>query len=154
MAALKNSQKSALAQVARRAFNRQRALALGRGEAWTHQDDEWRHAEVMKAVGKAGLRCCVNDDFESIMAHFLDLAGESGQAMEYAIKEANRDCVRAQFVLVKTMKEAGLKPAYVDKICLTQNKCQVQDMNDPKKIWALVYTIKNRGAAKRRKEAK
>ena len=150
---LSNAQKKALAQVARRAFSRQRALTLGRGEAWTHQDDEWRHAEVMRAVGKNGLRCCVNDDFESVMAHFLDLAGEAGQAMEYAIKEANRDRVRAEAVLVRTMAAAGLSPAYVDKICLAQNKCQVADLTDPKAIWRLVFTIKNRGAAKRRKEA-
>lgn len=146
------AQKKALAQVARRAFSRQRALALGRGAAWEHKDDEWRQAEVMRAVGKAGLRCCGNDDYEAVMAHFLDLAGDSGKALDWAMRDATKDRRQAEAVLVKTMAEAGLTPAYVERICLAQNKCQVADLPDPKAIWRLVYTVKNRGVSKRRKE--
>src|SRR4051812_11043236 len=29
--------------------------------------DEWRHAEVAKACGKAGLRCCENHDYPIVM---------------------------------------------------------------------------------------
>lgn len=45
------------------------------------QREAFRHAHVAIATGKLGLRCCSQDDYKRVEAHFLDLLGETGKAL-------------------------------------------------------------------------
>ena len=54
----------------------------------------------------------------------------------------------AEHKLHEEMLKASLHPAYVEKICRNQNKCSVLEASE-KQLWRLIYTVRNRAAAKR-----
>lgn len=132
---------------ARRAYEFQGNLGLV-GEA---SFDEWRHSEVTKACGKNGLRCCDQDDYAGLKAHFLDAAGASGAAFNWHVRAQSQGDRVAMAVLRRECGAAGVKVAYAAAICLRQFRCTLEDASE-KQIWSLVYTVRNRAAAKRRKE--
>src|SRR4051812_39726153 len=66
MSCLSDTQKRLLSQLSARAYSKQSALARGRGvqpDMSYKAYDEFRHAQVALATGKAGLRCCSQDDY-------------------------------------------------------------------------------------------
>jgi hypothetical protein len=69
--------------------------------------DNWRHAEVAKACGKAGLRCCENHDYPIVMAHFLKLAGEDGQALNWLLRAQSDGRRQAEAVLHREIIKRG-----------------------------------------------
>ena len=144
-APLDNNQKRILSQLCRRAFNRELALARGRGEKLAALSEEtFRHEHVAKACGKTGLRCCSQADYGAVKAHFLDLLGEHGAAFE-AVHHGEGNARRvAEFKLVQACRLAGLTLAYAAKICQTQFKCSLEDATE-KQIWCITFTMKNRG---------
>jgi hypothetical protein len=171
MSALSKTQKAILAQLARRAFNlagaRARGSAVGRvpspGGAPDLQSalvaltitgtsaafEQWRHEHVALACGKAGLRCCDQQDYKRVEAHFLELLGESGKAMNSLVRAETEPKRQAETVLAREMRQFGFSAPYVATICRTQFKCDVEDATTGQ-LWKLVYTIRNRGNAKRR----
>ncbi len=144
-APLDNRQKRILSQLARRAFNRELALARGRGEKLADLNEaEFRHQHVATACGKLGLRCCSQDDYGAVKAHFLDLLGEHGAAFK-AVHHGEGNARRvAEFKLVQTCEVAGLALTYAAKICQNQFKCSLEDATE-KQLWCLTFTVKNRG---------
>jgi hypothetical protein len=68
---------------ARQAFEHQ--ASLGRVEPGTTFDD-WRHDQVMDAVGRAGISKVVRDEWRRVMARFLTLSGKDDQAFELLLK--------------------------------------------------------------------
>lgn len=148
-APLTKDQKRYLSQLARRALNIVRALARGRGETFDVKEEDWRHEEVIAACGKHGLRCCSQDDYAAVKAHFLDKLGQHGDAFNAQVRAATEKRRQAEAVLVRECEKAGFKLAYADAICRTQNKCGLFDATE-KQLWHLIYTVRNRAAAKRR----
>ncbi len=149
-AALTNRQKVHLARLAWRAQNRVEALARGRGEEVAEVGaEEWRHAEVVKACGKKGLRCCGQGDYKAVEAHFLELLGEHGAAFAAEVRAATEDRRQAEAVLVRECAKAGVKLAYAEAICQRQFRLGLYDASE-RQIWCLVYTVRNRAAARRR----
>lgn len=144
---LSRRQKLNLVLLARRAWD---ASAKGIGAIGNSSAafDEWRHQEVTRACGKVGLRCCENDDYPRVKAHFLHLLGEDGAAMEWHLRAATEPRRQAEAVLWRELRAAGLQPAYVEAICRTQFKCGVIEAG-VKQLWSLVYTVRNRGRQKR-----
>ena len=148
-APLSKVQKRYLSQLARRALNQVRALARGRGEEFTATDDDWRHEEVIVACGKAGLRCCSQDDYKIVEAHFLERLGAHGAAFNAQVRAATEKRRQAEAVLCRELAAAGLRLGYAAAICERQNKCTLFDATE-RQLWHLVYTVRNRAAAKRR----
>jgi hypothetical protein len=148
-APLSNLQKRLLSQLCRRAFNRTRALARGRGEGFEVREDDYRHEEVIKATGKHGLRCCSQDDFQAVRAHFLDLIGEHGSAFNAQLAAGTEKRRQAEAVLVRELAKAGLHLNYANAICQRQFPCTIFDATE-RQIWNLVYTVRNRANAKKR----
>jgi hypothetical protein len=144
-APLDNNQKRILSQLARRAFNRELALARGRGEKLAELNESaFRHEHVAKACGKLGLRCCSQDDYGAVKAHFLDLLGEHGQAFK-AVHHGTGNARRiAEYKLMQACEQGGLQLSYAAKICVNQFKCSLEDATE-KQLWCLTFTIKNRG---------
>lgn len=70
---------------ARRAYERQAAAGLVDSISF----DEWRKAQVMECVSKAGLSACNHEDFRPLMAHFQILAGEDAAAFQNLMKSGS-----------------------------------------------------------------
>lgn len=146
-APLSNRQKRDLSKLASRLFALEAARARGRGETPATSKaagDAFRRDQVAAACGKLGLRCCSQDDYKLVEAHFLNLLGESGQAMNALVKHQTNPRRVAEYKLVQACEQAGLNLAYAAKICWHQFKCSLEDANE-KQIWCLIFTMKNRG---------
>ena len=143
-APLNNGQKRILSQLAQRAYNRERALALGRGEEMTERPDDFRRRHVVTACGKQGLRCCSQDDYGAVKGHFLDLLGEHRQAFDAVLHGEGNARRVAEYKLIEAVQAAGLTLAYAAAICRSQFKCTLEEATS-KQIWCLTFTIKNRG---------
>jgi hypothetical protein len=144
-APLTNVQKRTLAQLARRASGLLAAKARGRGEEWILTDEEFRHQEVIKAVSKAGLRCCTQNDYSAVKAHFLELLGQHGAAFNAQVRAATEERRTIEYKIVQSCKEFGFHLSYADKICRAQNHGAGLDEVDGKKLWNIFFTIRNRG---------
>jgi hypothetical protein len=150
-AALANNQKAYLAQLARKGFEKQRAEARAEGavfaggelflNALLNDFEEWRHEQVSRACGKAGLRCCTQSDYNAVKAHFLQMVGADGAAMK-ALVRAQTDGVRtARAVLDRELTKAGLKPAYAEAIVRRKYKCGLVEASE-KQVWTVVYDVR------------
>ncbi len=152
---LSNLQKRLLSQLADRAFNRATALARARGEepeTNTAARAKFRHDAVEAAVGKRGLRCCGQADYKTIEAHLLDLCGEPARAMRSHMAAETDTRRRAEWKLfheIQAAADAGLTVPYVEAICRAQFHCGITEASE-KQLWRLVYTVRNRAAAKRK----
>ena len=144
-APLDKNQKRILSQLARRAFNRELAMARGRGEKLADLNEvAFRHQHVAQACGKLGLRCCSQDDYGAVKGHFLNLLGEAGKAFE-AIHHGEGNARRvAEFKVVQACEQSGVAVAYAARICASMFKCSLEDASADQ-LWKLMFTIKNRG---------
>jgi len=150
-APLTNRQKAYLAQLCRRAFNRQAALAHGRGDAWEIDEEQWRHDQVARATGKLGLRCCSQLDYKAVESAFLDLAGEHGRAFDAAVRAQTERHRQAEAKLLENLRAYGFDPTYAEPICRNMFKCSVLEATT-EQLWKLCFTIRTRGGARRRAE--
>lgn len=150
-APLSNKQKAWLSQLSVRAFNRLGALARGRQEYFYDDlpesvaQEKFRHAEVAKACGKLGLRCCSQDDYKLVEAHFQELLGHHGQAFNAQVKAATETRRVVEHKIVEACREFGFALSYANKICTAQNHGATLEEVDEKKLWHIFYTIRNRG---------
>lgn len=130
---LSPSQRSGLAMLAKKAWQK-----WGRGE----NEHAWRHAQSITAVGKriteAGQR-----DFLRLRAHFLDLAGQSGAALNVLLKAENEPQRIALHKLTRECSQRGLPLAYPEAICKRQYRCTLAEAS-AQQIWRLVFTVRNR----------
>lgn len=157
-APLSKLQKQILAQLARRAFNKAGAVARGRGEEWDESSahfNEWRHEQVAKACGKAGLRCCDQMDYQIVRGHLLDLLGESGTAFNALVRGDRDNQERLQFRAliyqnIEKNKDIGMTVGYAYAICRNQFKCHFNEAST-QQLKNLLFTIRNRATAKRKK---
>lgn len=148
MKPLSNLQKSALAQMARRAFTRLTTA----GQVAGIDFDAWRRDECARVTGHHGLTACTNDDYNKLAAHFESLAGEDGRALNHLLREQNEPKRQAEAVLVREMERAGFGPEYVEKLCQDKFKCAVMDATAPQ-LHQLIITVKSRAASCRRRAA-
>lgn len=86
---LSKLQKSRLAQEAAKAFKVQcdaGVIDVPFDQSKSAYMADWRHAEQLKACGKASLTDCRNADYRPIMAHFLTLQGREAEAFALHLK--------------------------------------------------------------------
>ena len=144
-APLSHRQKAYLAQLARRAWE------LADREVGT--PDEFRHAEVVRACGRQGLRCCGQDEYKRVEAHLLDLCGEHARAFNAGVRAETEGKRVAEAVLLRACRDFGFDLGYPAAICLRQFRCGLADAS-VQQIWKLIYTVRNRGNARRRAQSK
>jgi hypothetical protein len=154
-APLSNKQKSYLSQLSDRAFNRAAAVARGRGESPADDKDardQYRHEEVTKACGKLGLRCCSQDDYKRVEAHFLNLLGEVGKAFNAHVDAETEPRRVVEAKIVGACEEFGFHLSYAEAICRSQNHGQGLCDVPVNRLWNIFYTVRNRGLGRRKKE--
>lgn len=151
-AALSHKQKRYLSELAARAFDRADVEADGNlypGLAVSTARGEFRREQVVQACGKAGLRCCSQDDYKLVEAHLLKLCREDARAFNAGVAAHTDGVRRARHILRDELEQAGLAPAYAAAICRNQFKVELDSASE-KQVWALIFTIRNRAKARRR----
>ena len=154
---LKPWQRSELAILAKRAYR----IALDQESRGAELDprpsqlseEGWRHYQVADASGKIGLRCCSQDDYAAVKAHFLDLLGESGEAFRWQVRASTEPHRQAWGVLERELAEAadvGIDREYLRVICRSKFKCELANAAT-KQLWSLIFDTRRSAAAKRRK---
>ncbi|MDD3885376.1 MAG: hypothetical protein PHI35_00710 [Victivallaceae bacterium] len=138
---LTREQKARLMILAREAFEKHCAET---GERFTAAGLEtWRRAEQVKACGKASLRASSQMDFLPLKAHFLNLLGDSGNALNLLLHQQTEPARQARFKLEEACEERGLAMSYPAAICKRQYRCSLDEAN-AKQLWHLVFTVRNR----------
>lgn len=153
-APLNHDQKRYLSQLSDRAFDRLSAEADGHyfydDLPATRAREQFRHDQVVKACGKIGLRCCSQDDYLRVKAHFLDLLGESGAAMNAHVRAEAEGLRVVTHKIHAACREFGLNLSYANTICRQRTHGLNLDQATEKQLWTVFYTVRNRGLAKRR----
>jgi len=109
----------------------------------------WRREQQRERFGLASLTAATQDQYADIKGHFQALAGNAAEAYETIRRGLDKRRV-ARWNLDKALREANLALPYAVAICRTQYRTALEDAS-AKQLWALVFTIRNRAAAKRRK---
>lgn len=148
-------QRQRLARCARRAYDAQVAVGIVDGETF----DDWRHAVVREATGRAGLRALMQRDYGPMMARLIALAGGSPRRGDWhaAGKPAARDDAdRARHALRKECDaQADLfggqahAEAYAAALLGNIHKTTWSGA-DARQLWQVLFTIRNRARAKNR----
>lgn len=137
--ALSKAQKAELSRLARKAFNRAKELGL------TDLDEStWRAEESIAACGKR-ISQATNGDYCRIESHFANLAGDSGRALDAAMRGETDEKRQALVKLQRELHDAGLAMEYAEQICRDTYHCNV-DAATPQQIWQLMFTIRMRRA--------
>lgn len=159
MSALSTKQKAYLAKLARKAFGRAQAEACAEGailpggiyqNGFLNDFDEWRHEQVSRACCKQGLRCCDQDDYGAVKAHFLRMLGQTSQAERAAVRGAGNGRRVAEYKLVQQLKDGGFQQSYAEAICQNMFGHGVAAASE-KEVWKVFYTVRNRALARRKK---
>lgn len=140
-APLSHNQKRYLSQLARRAYQA--------AEREVGTEAEFRQAEVARACGKRGLRCCSQDDYKRVEAHFFWLLGEDVKALNAHLRAETEPVRQAEAVLKRECARFGFDLGYPAAICQRQFHVPLSEATD-RQLWNLVYTVRNRGNARRK----
>ena len=117
--------------------------------------NDWRHDQVRKVTGCAGLRECANEHFLPLKAHFHDLLGNADTAFRAAFKSANEPRSWALFRLyaeVSAMKDVMPNAmAYVHGFLKKKRGLSLDDADD-RAIWHAIFTIRRKAQSLRKKK--
>lgn len=146
-AALTNRQKAYLAMLAKQAFGRlrgeePRTLNL-EPRTLNAEEEKWRHDEVAKACGKLGLRCCSQDDYGFVKAHFLGLLGQEGRAVQAHVRQASNELRVVQWKIIRKCQECGIRMSTAEGICrqMTRGK-GLQEVEEVATLWNVFFKLR------------
>lgn len=121
------------------------AFARAGAEADGQSFDEWRLSQVLRACGKAGLRCCSQDDYGAVKAHFLAALGREGQAMAAAVRGAPAANRRRQaaWALRNQWQRMGLSEGYAAGICRQMSRgAETLATASEGTLWKVYYALR------------
>lgn len=153
MTPLTKKQKAEIAQLAAVAWARQAAvraeLAAANPELGASALAEgWRRVEQERACGVQSLRACTQAHFAPLMAHFARLAGLAEVAAHWERRMLTDGARRARWRLEQECTRAGVDLAYAARIFWCQARRPLSEASE-KELWRLIYTVRNRAAARR-----
>lgn len=141
---LSNEQKQKLAAMARYAW-----IEMGPDQDF----NDWRHEEVMRTVGKAGLRECCNEDYNPLKARWLDMCGHVLPALRAARKSVTEPREWALFSLYKEATDAkDVMPEamkYARGMIRRISGATLEDAPE-NLIWRAVYAVRRKAQKERR----
>jgi hypothetical protein len=143
MKPLTNTQKAALSQLAKRAWEIQT-----RAHAADLPLDAWRAEQAIRAVG-CRISAATQAHYLDLKAHFLTMAGETDAAFETALRAKDEPVEVAIHALHSACTKAKVPLTYAKKIAL--DKYQTDDLErlESRQIWHLVYSVKRAGSRRR-----
>lgn len=151
LAPLTGEQRQKLALLARRAYDRQHPDTVHRPPSTAF--DLWRHAQVMQAVERAGIRECRQEDYDVVQAHFLRLLGQRAMAERVQIRaevEPRRQALTKLRMECAAAADVIDRPEeYVAAIANARFKTRILDDLGEKQVWSLVFDLR-RNAQRRR----
>ena len=150
---LSNLQKKSLSMLALRAFNLERARALGRGELWPHAQDTWRHDQVAACTGKMGLRCCSQDDYSTVAAHFEQLLGNTGTALRHHMDAATNTRRQIEHKIIQQAEAMGRSLNYADAICRRMTRGASLLEATEKQLWNVFFALRYEQQRRAKSEA-
>ena len=103
---------------------------------------DFRHAECIKVCGKR-ITEAAQRDFLPLKAHFQDLGGKSGQALNTLLRAESEPQRIAMHKLTQECRSRKLSLSYPEAICRKQYHCNLTQAS-AKQLWHLVFTIRNR----------
>lgn len=131
------------------------AQARARGEEFDDSPaafDAWRHAQVLAACGKTGLRDATNSDFNLILAAFQTARGADDKALNSLLKAGTEKVRQLRAVIWKTLERAGLPAEYAHAIALDRFGLTVDDLTE-QQAKQLLSTVANRVRSRARRAA-
>lgn len=147
MKSLTNHQKAEISRVARIGWNRAKELELT-----TEKEADWRGREAVEATTVTlenetlpGRRvsAAYDDDYETLMAHFHNLAGNGAEALKWALQASTAKKRRALFALDVALKSAKLSRVYASTLCRDFWNCTL-DQATPDQLQKVIITVRTR----------
>ncbi len=126
------------------------SVFLLRGD--TASADEWRHNEVAKACGKLGLRCCGQDDYNKVLAHFHRMTGNNGAANRATARSATDGRRTAEFKIGKVLQELNLGMSYANGTCKKMFGGTALNEASEKQLWKVFYALNRQAQRNHKKE--
>lgn len=142
---LKPWQTRHLALLALRAFRLECAKARGRGEQPATDKaafEAFRHDAVIRAVGKAGLRCCGQGDFKFVEAELLNILGETGKAFEAQLRAQTENRRQVEWKICRLCEEIGRPITYAAAICRTMYRGLDLEEASDSQLWNVYFKLK------------
>ena len=139
---LSNEQKARLSILAREAFEKKYPGSVTGGE---RRVASFRQEESIRCCGKR-ISEAAQRDYLPLKAHFQDLAGNSGAALNTLMRSETEPVRVALHKLTTECRARKLSMSYPEAICRRQYHCDLSQAS-PRQIWCLVYTVRNRKAA-------
>lgn len=115
--------------------------------------DTWRHAQVVRACGKDGLRLCSQLDFNAVKGHFLWLIGEDGHALNAHMRAETEQRRQFEHLIVIACTRWGFHLSYAENLCRSIHRVNLNDA-DARVLRLVMITVNARGAAKAKKQRK
>ena len=115
-----NPHQVALARLGRRAWDKH--LAWHNSTAF----DTWRREQSIRSCGRR-ITEATQRDYLGLKAHFLDLLGESGQALNTLLRAESEPARIAAFKLNRLLVGLRLNRAYAEKICFCKFGCSLAE---------------------------
>jgi hypothetical protein len=133
----------------RPAFAAAGQAAMARGELWDDTAagfETWRHAAIIKATGKAGLRCCSQADFTDLVAHCWDLRGRPDIALKLQMAADTTSRNQVEHLIMRELATVGWTIGYAARIC--RDKCKTTLLEATvKQLWTVFYDVRTRTRA-------
>jgi hypothetical protein len=150
LAPLSKEQKKRLCILARRAYAVEQAL----GRTGTLDAEAWRRWMSERAVGIASLRACHQSDYLPLKAHFLDLIGETGEAMNAHLAAQADPRRQALYVLRQECQKAtdvlDNPEQYIRGFVRHRRHVALEDA-EPRVIWHAIFTLRRKVQTERAK---
>ena len=136
---LSREQKARLSILAREAFAKRHPGSLAGME---RRITEFRHEEAIRCCGKR-VSEAAQRDYLPLKAHFQDLAGNSGAALNTLMRSESEPRRVALHKLTQECRARQLSMSYPASICKRQFGCDLPQAS-AKQLWNLVFTVRNR----------
>jgi hypothetical protein len=163
MKPLSRKQKAVICDLANQAFAAQEKwgqVSVPTGVSRSRVIEEWRRVKQIETVGLSSLTACDQRHFNSLVTVFAHLAGRSADAFRSSMREdapgqpAGEAESRRQALWQLQRNCAAFDYAYPEwPLAIARDKFRVHALDElsPKQLWQIVYTVRTRGFAKRKK---
>ena len=119
----------------------------------TESRDEWRKAEVAKACGKLGLRCCGQADYNKVRAHFHRKLGHTGAANHAMQRSASDGRRTVEYKIGVVLRQLNAGISYANGACRKINHGISLEEASEKQLWKVFFALNKQVTRETKTEA-